>query len=113
MSNRFIVWRKVKIMFSMNMVIRFQLQAPRSLILLLGLLVSHATNIFDGHTLPEVLEHIEISRGKAVLQAVCDRGYRGVREVNGTEIILPKKAIKRLSILARQEEKTVSKTSGY
>jgi len=57
--------------------------------------VSHATNIFDGHTLPEVLEHIEISRGKAVLQAVCDRGYRGVKEVNGTEIILPKKALKR------------------
>ncbi len=57
--------------------------------------VSHAKNIFDGHTLPEVLEHIEVSRGKAVLQAVCDRGYRGVREVNGTEIILPKKALKR------------------
>ena len=57
--------------------------------------VSHAKNIFDGHTLPEVLEHIEASRGKVVLQAVCDRGYRGVREVNGTEIILPKKALKR------------------
>lgn len=57
--------------------------------------VSHAKNIFDGHTLPEVLEHVEVSRGKAALQGVCDRGYRGAREVNGVEIILPKKALKR------------------
>ncbi|GJL76709.1 MAG: hypothetical protein NMNS02_28150 [Nitrosomonas sp.] len=29
------------------------------------------------------------------LQAVCDRGYRGKSEVNGTKIILPGKALKR------------------
>ena len=57
--------------------------------------VSHETNIHDGHTLPEVLEHIEASRGKAVKRGVVDRGYRGRNEVNGTEIILPKKSLKR------------------
>ena len=57
--------------------------------------VSHENNIHDGHTLPEVLEHIEASRGKAVKRGVVDRGYRGRNEVNGTKIILPKKSLKR------------------
>ncbi len=35
------------------------------------------TDLYDHHTLPTVLEHIEQSRGKAIKQAVCDRGYRG------------------------------------
>ncbi|MGZ0018392.1 hypothetical protein [Nitrosomonas sp. wSCUT-2] len=39
--------------------------------------------------------HVEISRGKAAKQAVCDRGYRGKREVNGTHIILPGKVSKK------------------
>ena len=38
---------------------------------------------------------IEISRGKAAKQAVCDRGYWGKREVNGTQIVLPGRALKR------------------
>jgi len=46
--------------------------------------VSHEQNQHDSHTLPEILRHVEASRGKAVKQAVCDRGYRGKREVNGT-----------------------------
>jgi len=45
--------------------------------------------------LPEILRHVEASRGKAAKQAVCDRGYRGKCEVNGTRIILPGKALKR------------------
>jgi len=57
--------------------------------------VSHENNIHDGHTLPEVLEHIETSRGKMVKRGVVDRGYRGRNEVNGTKIILPKKSLKR------------------
>jgi len=40
------------------------------------------------------LEHIEQSRGKKAKQAVCDRGYRGKSEVNGTTIILPKPPLK-------------------
>ncbi len=57
--------------------------------------VSHEQNRHDSHTLPEILTHVETSRGKAVKQAVCDRGYRGKSEVNGSQIILPKKALKK------------------
>lgn len=57
--------------------------------------ISHERNLHDNHTLPEILKHVEISRGKAVKQAVCDRGYRGRSEVSGTRIILPGKALKK------------------
>jgi IS5 family transposase len=57
--------------------------------------VSHEQNLHDSHTLPEILRHVEQSCGKAAKQAVCDRGYRGQCEVNGTRIILPGKALKR------------------
>ncbi len=57
--------------------------------------VSHDRNIHDSHTLPEVLAHIETSRATRVKQGVVDRGYRGRSEVNGTQIILPKKALKK------------------
>lgn len=57
--------------------------------------VSHERNLHDSHTLPEILRHIEVSRGKAAKQAVCDRGYRGKSSVNKTQIILPKKPLKR------------------
>ncbi len=54
--------------------------------------VSHEQNQHDSHTLPEILHHVEKTRGKVVKQAVCDRGYRGKREVNTTKIVLPGKA---------------------
>jgi len=56
---------------------------------------SHKENIYDGHTLPEILTHVEDSRGKKVKEAVCDRGYRGKSEVNGVRITLPKPPLKR------------------
>ena len=56
-------------------------------------IVSHEQNLHDSHTLPEILHHVEISGGKAARQAVCDRGDRGKREVNGTRIILPGKGL--------------------
>ena len=57
--------------------------------------VSHEQNLHDSHTLPEILRHVETSRGKTVKQAVCDRGYRGKSEENGIKIVLPGKALKR------------------
>lgn len=57
--------------------------------------VSHEKNCHDNHTLPDVLNHIECSRGKSVKQAVCDRGYRGKSQFNETQIVLPKKPLKR------------------
>jgi transposase, IS5 family len=57
--------------------------------------VSHEQNRHDSYTLPEVLNHIEVSRGKSVQRAVCDCGYRGGKQtVNGTTIVLPKKPLK-------------------
>ncbi len=56
---------------------------------------SHDKNVHDSHTLPAILEHIEQSRGKKAKQAVCDRGYRGKSEINGTTIMLPKPPLKR------------------
>jgi len=40
--------------------------------------VSHEFNQYD------ITGSIEASRGKAVKQAVCDRGCRGKQDVNGT-----------------------------
>jgi IS5 family transposase len=57
--------------------------------------VSHQHNVHDSHTLPEVLAHIEASRGKAVKTAACDRGYRGKSQVADTTIQLPEKPLKR------------------
>ncbi len=57
--------------------------------------VSHEKNIHDSHTLPEVLEHIDQSRGMKAKQATCVRGYRGKNNVNGTDIVLPKPPLKR------------------
>ena len=57
--------------------------------------VSHESNIHDNHTLPEVLSHIEKSRGQAVKQAVCDRGYRGKKTFGETQVILPGAPLKR------------------
>ena len=56
--------------------------------------VSHESNLHDNQTLPEVLSHIESSRGKEVKQAVCDRGYRGKKKFGNTDIILPASPVK-------------------
>lgn len=57
--------------------------------------VSHERNCHDNHTLPEVLSHIEESRGKGIKNAVCDRGYRGKKQFGDTRIILPAPPLKR------------------
>ena len=47
-------------------------------------------NIYDGHTLPEVLEQTKRLTGKEPKVAIVDRGYQGVSTVGKTEIIRPK-----------------------
>jgi len=51
--------------------------------------VAHAENIYDGHTLPEVLEMAEAVQGRRATKAIVDRGYRGRRWVGETEILTP------------------------
>ena len=45
--------------------------------------------------MPDVLSHIESSRGEEVKHAVCDRGYRGKKTFGNTEVILPSVPLKR------------------
>ncbi len=51
------------------------------------------------------------SQGAVIKQAVVDRGYRGKKEVNGTEITLPKKALKKDNRY-QQDKKAVLQTCG-
>ena len=51
--------------------------------------VSFSKNVYDGHTLPEVLKQSEELVGRRAKVAICDRGYRGKRMVDGTSIELP------------------------
>ncbi len=57
--------------------------------------VHHENPIHDSHTLPEVLEQAMAVRHKPIVSAICDRGYRGQRQVGETRIILPGAPLKR------------------
>jgi len=57
--------------------------------LILGV-VNFAGNPHDSQTLESTLSKVEGITGQAVEKAIVDRGYRGKKWVNDTEIILPK-----------------------
>jgi IS5 family transposase len=46
-----------------------------------------AGNPYDGHTLPEALEQVEILTGQTPTLAVVDRGYRG-HGVSQTQVLI-------------------------
>jgi transposase, IS5 family len=56
---------------------------------------SFEENVYDGHTLPEVLEQIKRLTDKEPKVAIVDRGYRGVSKVGNTEILRPKRPKKK------------------
>jgi len=51
--------------------------------------VAHEQSIYDGHTLPEVLEQVEAVTDARPSHAIVDRGYRGRKHVGNTEILVP------------------------
>jgi|HubBroStandDraft_1064217.scaffolds.fasta_scaffold118933_2 IS5 family transposase len=51
--------------------------------------VAHEENLYDGHTLPEVLQQTEALTGSVPAVAIVDRGYRGTRRIGDTEILVP------------------------
>lgn len=51
--------------------------------------VAHEKNLYDGHTLPEVLQQTESLTGSVPSVAIVDRGYRGTRRIGETEILVP------------------------
>ena len=46
-------------------------------------------NEYDGHTIEDSLRQVERITGKKIQTLAGDRGYRGKKEVNGTQIIIP------------------------
>lgn len=67
--------------------------------------VSFSKNIFDGHTLPEVLKQSEELVGQRAKVAICDRGYRGKSEIDGTKIEIPKNPGKRASAYEKRRSR--------
>ena len=56
---------------------------------------AHEKNEHDSKTLQAALESANKHRTKPIKEAICDRGYRGKKEVNGTMISIPGKPLKR------------------
>ena len=55
---------------------------------------AHAKNLYDAHALPEVLDQAEAITDIRAARAIVDRGYRGRKSVEGTEILVPGRAPK-------------------
>ncbi|WP_237559856.1 IS5 family transposase [Desulfohalovibrio reitneri] len=51
--------------------------------------MSFKENVFDGHTLPDVLEQVSQITESCPEAAICDRGYRGRKKVGDTSILIP------------------------
>jgi IS5 family transposase len=47
------------------------------------------SHVYDGHTLPAVIEQIQRLLGRAPDVAITDRGYRGRKKVGATQIVTP------------------------
>lgn len=46
-------------------------------------------NEYDGHTIDKSLEQVRRLTGKSIKRLAGDRGYRGKKEINGTQILIP------------------------
>ena len=46
-------------------------------------------NEYDGHTIEKSLEQVHRMTGKRIRRLAGDRGYRGRKEINGTQILIP------------------------
>lgn len=56
---------------------------------------AHEKNEHDSKTLEAALSSAKANRSKPIKEAICDRGYRGVNEVDGTTISIPGTPLKR------------------
>ena len=57
--------------------------------------VAHEKNEHDSKTLEAALASANKHRSKPIIEAICDRGYRGKKEVDGTVICIPDSPKKR------------------
>jgi len=60
-------------------------------------------NEYDGHTLEPALEQVQRLTEKAPKKAKVDRGYRGKKQIGGTEILIPSPPKKSLSYYQRKK----------
>jgi len=66
---------------------------------------AHETNEHDSQTLEAALSHAKQHRNRPIKEAICDRGYRGKKEVDGTVISIPDKPLKRDSKYQKEKKR--------
>ncbi|MCT7571503.1 transposase [Aliarcobacter butzleri] len=66
---------------------------------------SHSKNEHDSKTLEVALTSANKTRTTPIKEAICDRGYRGVKEVLGTIICIPATPLKRDSEYQKQNKR--------
>ena len=67
--------------------------------------VNHEGNPHDSKTLESALSAAMENRDQAIVCAICDRGYRGLRQIGDTEVRLPNKPLKRDSDYQRNKKR--------
>ena len=73
-----------------------------------GIIVGAMTfisNVYDGHTLEDVLEQTKSLTGKAPKTATVDRGYKGRQMVANTQINIPKPPLKKDSEYQKRKKR--------
>ena len=66
---------------------------------------SHSKNEHDSKTLEAALTSANQTRTTPIKEAICDRGYRGIKEVLGTTICIPGTPLKRDSEYQKQNKR--------
>ena len=66
---------------------------------------AHDTNEHDSKTLDTALTSANSNRDNPIIEAVCDRGYRGRKEVLGTKISIPGTVLKRDSEYQKEKKR--------
>ncbi len=66
---------------------------------------AHQKNEHDSKTLEAALESANKHRTKPIVEAICDRGYRGKKEVDGTVICIPDTPKKRDSKYQKEQKR--------
>ena len=66
---------------------------------------SHSKNEHDSKTLEVALTSANQTRTTPIKEAICDRGYRGIKEVLGTTISIPGSPLKRDSEYQKQNKR--------
>ncbi len=67
--------------------------------------ITFKTNLYDGHTLEEVLQQTQKLTGKTPKTATVDRGYRGKQMVGTTQINIPKPPLKKDTTYQRRKKR--------